>query len=147
MHKGAAAMRLAGAAGDGDLEMLKFLLDSGADITAQDFHGTPLRWACVRGQFEVVQEGHDVNLCEGNGNSPLLAAAYTGHAEIVSFLVANGAVLEGSPTQALVAEFAGLGTSFPFRKALETLKAAGAKHALEVLQAIADVWLRRRHSF
>lgn len=72
----------------GDLEMLDFLLDRGARWSAA--------FAAVRGDLASVQsivEGdpHAVNAAETCGRRPLSCAAEFGHADIVEWLLQNGA--------------------------------------------------------
>ncbi|KAK1640789.1 ankyrin repeat-containing domain protein, partial [Colletotrichum phormii] len=56
---------------------------------------TPLRWACERGQEDVVEylieQDADIDLCDTWGIYPVAIAMEYGHEEIVTSLLARGA--------------------------------------------------------
>ena len=77
-------------------EMLKYLVEHGADIEVNDNFGwSPLTSASLNGKFEVVKYlvelGADVNAENNSGWSPLISATYYGNLEIVKYLIKNGA--------------------------------------------------------
>ena len=82
---------------EGYTEVVKFLVDSGADINIQNEDGwTALMLAADGGRTEavefLVENGADINIQQGrNGNTALIQAARWRHAEVVKFLVENGA--------------------------------------------------------
>jgi ankyrin repeat protein len=80
------------AAANGHVDMITFLLDANADISAQDTVGcTALHVACRYGQAEVVkcliEAGAEVNTVEDNGYTPLISASEAGHINIVKLLL------------------------------------------------------------
>ena len=87
------------AASAGNLKMVKYLIENGADI---HFHNDEaFRMACYDGHLEVVKYlvnkgGADVNVKDGYA---LRWAACKGHFEIVKFLIAHGASLQSSGAQ------------------------------------------------
>lgn len=79
-------------AGVGHAEIVRILLEAGADANLADEDGvTPLTVAAQNGHFEVVKillkAGADVNLASKHGVSPLLLAAQNGHTDIVKILL------------------------------------------------------------
>lgn len=92
---------LMAAAGRGDLEAVRALLATGADVNAADAHGfTALYHACYngdedRGYPEVVQAlldaGADKEAPIGYGVRPLMYAAGNGEAGVVEVLLRAGA--------------------------------------------------------
>ncbi|KRX95030.1 Tankyrase-1, partial [Trichinella pseudospiralis] len=84
------------AAGYNRLEVVKFLVQAGADIQAKDKGGlVPLHNACSYGHYEVteflVQQGADVNATDLWKFTPLHEAAAKGKFDICKLLLANGA--------------------------------------------------------
>ncbi|KAK7420625.1 hypothetical protein QQZ08_010317 [Neonectria magnoliae] len=82
------------AAEEGQVEVVKLLLDKGADINAQGGHyGNALQGASSRGQVEVakllLEKGADVNLPDELGRTPLFFAARYGRTDMVRVLIAN----------------------------------------------------------
>lgn len=83
---------------EGDLEMVKRLLEQGADINQANSAGdTPLYVASEMGHVEVVriliENGADINQAESNGQTPLMIAVESGHFEVVEALLEYGANL------------------------------------------------------
>ncbi len=100
------------AAYHGDLNLVKLLLDNGADVNSTD--GWALQTAAAEGHKEIVQEllerGVDVNACTANENFPegtaLQAAAEAGKLDIVKLLIkhnVNPNLGPGSHTCPLIA--------------------------------------------
>jgi len=84
------------AAESGDLEKVKILIASGADVNAQgSFGALPLGLAAGRGHLEVVrtliQAGADVNWEATHGQTALNVAAHMGHHEVLKALIEAGA--------------------------------------------------------
>ena len=75
----------------------RLLLDSGADFRAKDWNGNELlghvcEEGCDVGLIrELAARGADLDALGGNGETPLMAAAYNGHVEIARELLALGA--------------------------------------------------------
>ncbi|XP_072907052.1 ankyrin repeat and SOCS box protein 3 [Hemitrygon akajei] len=84
------------AAYQGHLEVLKFLLEKGADRESMDDYGiTPLFLAAQYGKLEslriLVQHGGNVNCQTYDKATPLFIAAQEGHVECVELLLSHGA--------------------------------------------------------
>ena len=88
---------LNGAAQSGHIDVVKLLLDEGADPSKPDDENgqTPLHWAAVDGHIEMVKilldRGAEPNKIDGSGDAPLHGAAYKGHNEVVKLLLDGGA--------------------------------------------------------
>jgi hypothetical protein len=80
------------AAEKGHLDMIKYLVSQGADVTA--CNNMAIRWAARKGQLEVVQylvsQGADVTALH---HSAARRAAANGHPKVVQYLVSRGAIL------------------------------------------------------
>ena len=87
---------LSWAAQNGHVEVVRLLLDRGADITAAGSGGeTPLYCASWYGHIEVVRllldRGADITAADSDGWTPLSCASWYGHIEIVRLLLDRGA--------------------------------------------------------
>jgi ankyrin repeat protein len=85
---------LAAAASDGHIEVVRYLLDEGADMEQwSGRYGTALGGACSEGETQVVAlllaRGARTTP-SGGGMSPLMHAAQKGHTDIVELLLAHG---------------------------------------------------------
>lgn len=85
------------AAGDGDIETVKRLLDKGANIDARnEAYDTPLLVASENGEIEIVdlllKMGAKIE--GGSGGTLLRKAAFNGHTEIVKLLLDKGVNIE-----------------------------------------------------
>ncbi len=84
---------LSDAARDGDIEAVRRLLASGADVNMEDKNGfTPLHAAAFQGHTECVRlllaaPGIDVNQENENGWTPLVMAVHNGHTECLKLLL------------------------------------------------------------
>lgn len=83
------------AAWDGQIEIAKYLIDSGADVNAvDDQQETPLFSAIKRERVEITQllidRGAKVNIRDSRQFTPLITAAAAGSQEIVRILVKAG---------------------------------------------------------
>ena len=88
----AATVAVAHAAERGDLEMMRLLLDHGANGGAQDDVYGPLTSAAVGGQLGAVRLLLDRGVPAGvHGANALLGAATSGHLPIAELLLAHGA--------------------------------------------------------
>ncbi|XP_062517074.1 protein fem-1 homolog C-like [Corticium candelabrum] len=90
---GAAALWTSAACGH--LEIVKKLIDSGADVTHSTNSGsTPLRAACYDGHLNVVKllkrQGSDINMPNKYGHTPLMIACYKQHDRVVRYLLNCG---------------------------------------------------------
>ena len=80
-----------------DLEMMQWLIQAGADLSATTRLGamTPLAIAATNGNAATVQlllkEGADPNAANSNGTSPLMMAAAAGKPEAIELLLDAGA--------------------------------------------------------
>ncbi|GJQ14560.1 hypothetical protein GpartN1_g6351.t1 [Galdieria partita] len=79
------------AAGNGQLEVAKFLVNKGAELNAQNDAGnTPLHWAALLGELEVVQfliaQGADPCVENEFHRTPLDEAVDKGHLSVVRTL-------------------------------------------------------------
>lgn len=85
----------------GHLEIIKILLDAGADINqnSNTTGCTPLYLAARNGHIDIVKElirrGADVNLPNNDGMTPIRSAVYHGHVNVMKELIAAGAVITG----------------------------------------------------
>jgi ankyrin repeat protein len=76
------------AAKSGDLEKVKELLKDNPDLVASkdNYGATPLHWAALTGQYEVVgfllNNNANVNAKSTNGMTPLHQAAYHDHKDV-----------------------------------------------------------------
>lgn len=83
-------------AADGDLELIRFLLDNGAAINAMNtWQQTPLTYAVSYQKIEAVrlliEKGADVNVRGESGSTLLMKAASNGNLPIMEQLLSNGA--------------------------------------------------------
>ena len=84
------------AADKGQLDTVKELVATGADVNARNNEGyTPLHLATNKGQLDTVKElvatGADVNARNNEGYTPLHRVAWSGPVEVVKILAATGA--------------------------------------------------------
>ena len=79
-----------------NIEIVKLLLNAGADIDKQDNHGdTALIYAAIKNNIEIVKlllnSGADIDKQNNNGDTALIYAAYRNNLEIVEILLDYGA--------------------------------------------------------
>ncbi|KAK3615483.1 hypothetical protein LTR22_027423 [Elasticomyces elasticus] len=92
-----AAAALYNAAGNGHIEIVRLLLQRGAEAALPRVNGyTPINAAATNGHIKVVevllkQEGMDIDAPSDNGGTPLYWASQKGHDEIVRMLLEPGA--------------------------------------------------------
>lgn len=94
----------------GNAELMKVLLNAGAQINAIDYSGMqPIHYAVINGNLKLVNYvlgvGADVNAANKNGEQPLHLAASSGNAEIVNALIKSGANLEARNSAGLTPIF------------------------------------------
>ncbi|KAH8829745.1 hypothetical protein DL96DRAFT_1706595 [Flagelloscypha sp. PMI_526] len=91
-----ASFPLQGASLVGNLKIVQFLLENGADINAvRGYYGPALQASAFSGKFKIVrflaENGADLNALGGHFGTALQAAASNEHLGIVCFLVEKGA--------------------------------------------------------
>jgi len=84
------------AARRGNIEIVRYLLQNGADINSKNYNGlTPLHIAAYCGENIIVNtlisEGAKVNIKAKDNITPLHSAASMGHQDTVELLIKNGA--------------------------------------------------------
>ncbi|KAI3434440.1 hypothetical protein D9Q98_002517 [Chlorella vulgaris] len=89
------------AAANGQVEVVRLLLDRGADLEAVDSDGdTALAVAAAHGHVEVVRlllkNSANLDAPGRNGYTPLIGAALAGHLEVVQVLLKSSADLEAT---------------------------------------------------
>ncbi|MBC8276917.1 MAG: ankyrin repeat domain-containing protein [FCB group bacterium] len=94
--RGSHSTPMHGAAAYGHPEMVKYLIDKGADVNiANDFGFTPILGAASGGKVEcmqyLVEAGADINMKLPQGESLIHLAAQSGNLDMVKMLVDNGA--------------------------------------------------------
>lgn len=82
----------------GHVDLVKFLVDSGAPInehSRNDYGPCPIHWGCVNGHIGVIgfflDRGIPVDTADLNGCSPLIIAAQYGQSLAISYLLQKGA--------------------------------------------------------
>ncbi len=83
------------ASGAGHVEVVRVLVDHGADVTAQDNYGsTPLHRVSLGGNVDItrflVEHGADATAQNKNGSTPLHHASFTENVDVARFLVEHG---------------------------------------------------------
>ena len=81
---------------EGKTDIVKYLVDKGADINTRDREGSiPLQNAAIKGYLDIViilvEKGSDVNYKDDNDVTPLHFACMSGNYELVKYLIDNGA--------------------------------------------------------
>jgi len=87
------------AASEGREDIIRLLVDSGANVNVQNFDGvTPLHLAAERGDVDMVmcliENGANVNIQSEEGATPVHIASVHGRLEVMKSLAAHGAHLE-----------------------------------------------------
>lgn len=93
--------QLIGAAGRGDVAVLKDLLERGADIEATDSRRRTALMAATQGNHleaarELIKAGADVNAKDDIQDSPYLLAGASGYLDILQLTLAHGADLKST---------------------------------------------------
>jgi ankyrin repeat protein len=93
-------------------------LAAAGGVHAADSTGaTPLHWACSSGYpwiaAQLLQDGADPNVTQGDGHTPLYLAVKQGHSSVVDLLLAKGADVELSSSRAGPPLVAAVATSQP----------------------------------
>ena len=87
------------ACSDGDLSIVQYLIEKGANIEAEDDNRkTPLHFACWKGHLPIVQylieKGANIEAITHIQQTPLHESCYYGHLPIVQYLIEKGANIE-----------------------------------------------------
>ena len=90
---------LLGAIDDGNMELVKFMLDKGAKVNDATKDGwTPLMEAADEGHMDIVKllldKGAEVNAATRDGYTPLMVAVDEGYGEIAKLLMEKGAKVD-----------------------------------------------------
>jgi cytohesin len=82
----------------GSVEMVRLIVELGANVNATRYHGTPLFWAALEGRAEMLEvltaAGADLDAPDPLGGVPLRWAVERGHIEVTRILLASGADTE-----------------------------------------------------
>ncbi|MBV7336786.1 ankyrin repeat domain-containing protein [Chloroflexi bacterium TSY] len=125
-------------AAGGHIEIVKYLLDQGADITAVGQDGTALHIAAWYGQLDIaallLDVGIDPNATSESGETALMAAGYKNFVELGRLLIERGADVNAQTTQGTTDMF---NTSPPVvgESALHLAAAYGNREFVELLLA------------
>ncbi|XP_048244847.1 uncharacterized protein LOC124124203 isoform X3 [Haliotis rufescens] len=80
---------------EGHTDIVKLLIEKGADVSAAGCGDTPLLCACRGGHTDIVklliEKGADVSAAAAAGYTPLSCACRGGHTDIVKLLIEKGA--------------------------------------------------------
>lgn len=81
-----------------DLDLIRFLVDNGANVNVRNDDGcTPLHFACESGEIDIVEylvfKGADLEV-ETFEETPLFKAVSQGHSKVVKYLIDNGANID-----------------------------------------------------
>lgn len=89
---------------DGNIELVQFMLDKGADVNGMTKEGwTPLMEAADEGHMDILNllltKGAKVNAATKEGYTALMVAVDEGHSEIAQALIQQGAKLDATTEQ------------------------------------------------
>ncbi|XP_075260689.1 uncharacterized protein LOC142352169 [Convolutriloba macropyga] len=82
---------------EGDLKVIRDMVDEGADVNYKYNGTTPLHQASINGHFDAVEllceNGANIHRRDNHGDTALRHAAAFGHLDILKFLIQKGAQL------------------------------------------------------
>ncbi len=115
---------------EGQLDMVRLLLEKGADINFKGNNGgTALMYACVKGDPEIVklllENGADVDAKDGSLMTALMWASYEGRPDVLRMLLEKGADINPKNQKGFTA--LGLASEKSHLKVAELLREQGAK--------------------
>ena len=115
----------------GDLDTVRTLIGSGADVNERNAEGrTPLMFAAINRETscakELLENGADVNVKANDGGTALVFAAAEGDADLVRALLGKGADVSSKFTETRQTALK-LATDHGYDDIVGLLQAAGAK--------------------
>ena len=119
------------AAFGGYLDVVRELIDTGAEINAKNKYGNTALMRAARGGHaeivrELLKEGADIDAKNIYGNTALMRSAVRGHIEVVKVLIDAGAVIDAQNNSCQTALTWAAGTEKPNINVINMLLNAGA---------------------
>ena len=111
-------------------EIIKLLIESGAEVNAADNNGlTPLYVATQKGHERVVEylltHGAEVNVADKNGVTPLYVATQKSHERVVEYLLTHGAEVDAADNNGITSLY--VATQKGHERVVEYLLTHGAE--------------------
>ncbi len=92
----------------GYTNLVRLLIDNGADLEAKNNHGvTALMWASTKGHLDIakilVESGADINAKDNKGSAALSDASRNGHLKIAKLLIKKGGAINATSKEGFAA--------------------------------------------